>query len=183
MTRPGARQLSHPFVVVALIVASSPHDEYWAHPIALRGRLTRDTTSRILQRMLDDGWLIDRRAPTRRGRPRRMYTTTPKGIAALHRICTFADGNTRYQKWMPQHVPDMPAALPGHDAALDALFDQTERPPLPRGRCPECGKDRPLRGDDTLQAHGGVERGSRCTGSWMYPNIEQPDPRPVEVTT
>jgi predicted transcriptional regulator len=107
----------HAFVVVALVIAGSPSDEHWAHGIAGRTGLHPDSVSRQLNHMTIDRWLRWRRETARkgRGRPRRLYTVTPTGLAGLRKICESAKDSPDYSAWLPDVFPVAPDEGPGAD--------------------------------------------------------------------
>jgi DNA-binding MarR family transcriptional regulator len=108
---------SHVFVMVALAIAGSPRDEHWAHGIARRIKMRDNSVSRQLDRMTVDGWLDRRWETGRRGRgkPRRLHTVTPAGLAGLRGICEYAKDNPDYSAWLPNVFPVAPDKGPDAD--------------------------------------------------------------------
>ena len=174
----------HAFVIVGLAIASRPHDEHWALGLAVRTNLKRETVARALSRMTADGWLTDRRQTNRRGcgRPRRLYTVTPPGVAGLRELCEHAKDDPEYREWMAEVFQDAPdegpdddqddgpdnAAIPRQDRMYFDSFPRLPMPELPRGVCQECGAERALRDDGTMPDHS-TEPGVRCDGSKRLP--------------
>lgn len=105
--RPRAQQHTYATTVVSLVIASNPDTELWTQEIVRRTSLQQQTINRILARMLDNGWLTDRREPTicNRGWPRHMFKPTPHGLNELREICNQVRGRNIHQQWLPEQVP------------------------------------------------------------------------------
>lgn len=84
-------RLTHATVQVARTLLASPEPHQWLHDIARRSGSKTGVVHPILQRMLDAGWLADRREAQRH-----YYRVTDTGRRELAALLDRARGDARF---------------------------------------------------------------------------------------
>jgi PadR family transcriptional regulator PadR len=93
---------TYALVLVARALMADPGGRHWGYELSKRSGVRSPVMYRILQAMLDDGWLADgwedqAQAGKAKRPPRRYYQLTDTGRNALGSLLAEALGDTRFR--------------------------------------------------------------------------------------
>jgi PadR family transcriptional regulator, regulatory protein PadR len=101
---------TYALIAVAVVLMSDSGARHWGYDLSRRSGIRSGVMYPVLQRMLDEGWLVDgwedqTQAGRRKRPPRRYYKVTSEGRAALGALVAQARQDARFARLADSPVP------------------------------------------------------------------------------